>query len=140
MSDFKQLIVWQKSIQLSVLVYRITDRFPKSEVFGLVSQMRRAAVSIASNIAEGQGRNSLGEYIQFLGHARGSLQELQTQHEIASRLGYGRQPETAEFTSTCEEISRMIAGLVATLRRRQSGAAISAESDAKYGISTEPDT
>jgi four helix bundle protein len=81
--SFQDLQIWQKSIQLAVAVYRLTDGFPREERYGLRSQIRRSAVSIPSNIAEGQGRTNLGEFRQFLGIARGSNCELQTQLEIA---------------------------------------------------------
>jgi four helix bundle protein len=87
--SFKDLVVWQRSVQLSIEIYRLTASFPRSEQFGLVNQMRRASVSIASNIAEGYGRSTKGEYRQFLGHARGSNCELQTQLIIASSLEFG---------------------------------------------------
>jgi four helix bundle protein len=77
-THYKQLIVWQKSIDLVVLVYRLTHRFPKEETYTLTSQVRRAAISISSNIAEGQGRASTGEFKHFLGIARGSLLEVET--------------------------------------------------------------
>jgi four helix bundle protein len=86
--SFKDLIVWQKAVDLSSEVYRLTASFPRSERFGLSDQMRRASVSVASNIAEGYGRATKGEYVQFLGHARGSNCELQTQLAIAERLGF----------------------------------------------------
>lgn len=82
----RDLIVWQKSMDLVVAVYRATDAFPKSETYGLTSQIRRAAASIPANIAEGQGRRLSGEYLQFLANARGSLLELDTHLEIAHRL------------------------------------------------------
>jgi four helix bundle protein len=82
----KDLIIWQRSMDLVESVYRITENFPARENFGLVSQMRRAAVSIPSNIAEGYGRQSTGNYSQFLSIARGSLLELETQIEISLRL------------------------------------------------------
>jgi four helix bundle protein len=83
------LLVWQRSIQLTVAIYRITQSFPREETYGLTNQTRRSAVSIPSNIAEGQGRLNTGEFRQFLGMARGSNCELQTQLEIARALGYG---------------------------------------------------
>ena len=89
-ASFKELVVWQRAIQLSMEIYRLTATFPSSEQFGLISQMRRASVSIASNIAEGYGRSTKGEYLQFLGHARGSTCELQTQLIISSGLGFGK--------------------------------------------------
>jgi four helix bundle protein len=87
--SFRDLTVWQKSIQMAVSVYRLTEGFPREETYGLTSQMRRAAVSIPSNIAEGHGRLGTNEYRQFLGVARGSNFELQTQIEIARALGKG---------------------------------------------------
>ena len=76
--SYEDLIVWQKALDLAEEIYRATRQFPKDELYGLTSQMRRAAVSIASNIAEGHERNSRGEFLQFIGHARGSLAELET--------------------------------------------------------------
>src|ERR1700721_2745354 len=87
--SYKDLVVWQRSIQMSVAIYKLTATFPKEEVYGLSSQMRRAGVSVASNIAEGYARLSKGEYKQFLGMARGSNSEVQTQLVIARELGYG---------------------------------------------------
>ena len=86
--SYQDLIVWQKAIDLVVQVYATTRTFPKDELYGLNSQMRRAAVSVPSNIAEGHSRASTGEFKQFLGHARGSLAELETQLTIAAKLGY----------------------------------------------------
>src|ERR1700692_2108183 len=77
--SFRDLLVWQRAVQMSVAIYCLTDRFPKQEIFGLTGQLRRAGVSVASNIAEGYGRMSSGEYKQFLGMARGSVLEVQTQ-------------------------------------------------------------
>jgi four helix bundle protein len=87
--SFRELIVWQRSIQLAASIYRLTGIFPKQEMFGLTSQMRRSAVSVPSNIAEGHGMLSTGEFRQFLGIARGSNFELQTQLEIARTLRFG---------------------------------------------------
>jgi four helix bundle protein len=84
--SYRDLHVWQKAMLLAEEVYAATGTFPKEEVYGLTAQMRRAAVSVASNIAEGQGRHSRGEFLQFLGHARGSLAELSTQVTLAGRL------------------------------------------------------
>ena len=86
--SYRDLIAWQKAKRLAVETYRTTENFPKSETYGLRSQLRRSAVSIASNIAEGQGRRTKGEFAQFLGHARGSLLELMTQLDIAVELKY----------------------------------------------------
>jgi four helix bundle protein len=116
MASFKDLVVWQKAIQLSSEVYRLTASFPKIEQFGLSNQMRRASVSVASNIAEGNGRSTTGEYVLFLGHARGSNCELQTQLTIASNLGFcsGRDHESLENLSA--EISRMLNALINKLK------------------------
>ena len=92
---YRQLLVWQKSKGLAVHVYQSTDQFPKNETYGLTSQLRRAAVSVASNIAEGQGRLTSGEFLYFLGQARGSLLELDAQLEIALDLRY-LDPEQQE--------------------------------------------
>jgi four helix bundle protein len=87
--SFRDLIVWHRSIQLCVAVYEFVRVFPKEELFGLRSQLQRASVSVPSNIAEGSGRRSTGELLQFLGHARGSNCEVQTQLVIAKELGIG---------------------------------------------------
>lgn len=88
---YRELLVWQKAKHLATLVYRATEDFPRSEIFGLTSQIRRAAISIPSNIAEGQGRLTKGEFRHFLGQARGSILELETQLGIAHDLGYLQQ-------------------------------------------------
>lgn len=117
-ASFKELIVWQRAILLTAEIYRLTAAFPQSEQFGLTNQMRRASVSIASNIAEGYGRATKGDYIQFLGHARGSNCELQTQLVIAETLGFGtkKSRESAEIISA--EVSRMLIALMKRLRGR----------------------
>lgn len=116
-ASFKDLLVWQKAVQLCSEIYRLTASFPPSEQFGLTNQMRRASVSIASNIAEGYGRSTKGEYLQFLGHARGSNCELQTQLTIAGTLGFSGQKdhESAEMLSA--DVSRMLIALMNKIRR-----------------------
>ena len=86
--SFKDLVVWQRAVQLSLAIYKLTPSFPDSERFGLTNQLRRASVSVASNIAEGYGRSTKGEYLLFLGHARGSNCEVQTQLVIARRARF----------------------------------------------------
>ncbi len=88
--SFKDLVVWQRSIELTVAIYQLSSTFPDSERFGLSNQMRRASVSVASNIAEGYGRSTKGEYVLFLGHARGSCSELETQIVIAKNSDSAR--------------------------------------------------
>lgn len=106
--SFRELVVWQRSIQLAASVYRLTKVFPKEEMCGLTSQIRRSAVSVPSNIAEGQGRLSTGEFRQFLGIARGSNFELQTQLEIARTLGYGDSGLIVEAEGLSHEVGKMI--------------------------------
>jgi four helix bundle protein len=106
--SFRDLLVWQRSMDLATTVYRLTGQFPHQEMYGLVSQMRRFAVSIPSNIAEGHGRLSIGEYRQFLGIARASNFELQTQLDIARRLGFGDESEIEQAEGLSNEIGKMI--------------------------------
>lgn len=117
--SFRDLQVWQRSIQMSVSIYRLTKDFPREEIYGITSQMRRSTVSVASNIAEGNGRLSAGEYRQFLGIARGSNFELQTQLEIARALGYSdsRMLEDAEGLSF--EVGKMISGMLNAMKDRE---------------------
>ena len=113
---YKELIVWERSIQLVVSVYAITENFPKSELYGLTSQMRRAAVSIPSNIAEGKRRGSVKEFRHFLFNAFGSGGELETQIEIAKRLPFGKNLDYATVDKLVDEVMRMLNRLVTNLR------------------------
>lgn len=110
--SFRDLIVWKKSLQLAVNVYRVTGGFPREELYGLTSQIRRCAVSVPSNIAEGQGRLTSGEFKQFLGIARGSNFELQTQLEIARALGIGDAKLIDEAEGLSHEVGKMIYALL----------------------------
>jgi four helix bundle protein len=114
---FRDLQVWQRSMALARMVYAATEGFPRREAFGLTSQIRRAAVSIPSNIAEGRGWASEKSFALFLTQARGSLYELETQAELASDLGFATKGEAAAIIAEAAEISRMIHGLLAKLRR-----------------------
>jgi four helix bundle protein len=114
--SYKDLIVWQKAKLLAGEIYRATEAFPRSETYGLTSQMRRAAVSVASNIAEGQGRLTKGEFQQFLGHSRGSLLELETQLAIALDLHYLEPNELAHLETKTSEVRRLLNGLIDSLR------------------------
>lgn len=105
---YKDLIVWQKSMDLVVGVYNLTDKFPKTEVYGLISQMRRSAVSIPSNIAEGRRRGGGKEYRQFLLISYGSGAELETQIEIAKRLCFGKEIDYNNIDSLLSEVMRML--------------------------------
>ena len=115
-ASFKDLVAWQRAVELTAEIYRLTAAFPPSEQFGLSNQLRRASVSIASNIAEGYGRSTKGEYLQSLGYARGSLCEVQTQLIIATTLGFcaNKEAETAERLSA--DVSRMLIALMKKLR------------------------
>jgi four helix bundle protein len=113
--SYKDLLVWQRSIQMTVAIYRLTQSFPTEERYGLVSQLRRAAVSVASNIAEGYGRLSTGEYKQFLGMARGSNSEVQTQLVIASELGYGDAQLLKQVDGLSQEVAKMLVSLLQKL-------------------------
>ena len=112
--SYRDLIVWQKSMALVKQVYWCTQSFPKTEVYELTSQLRRAAVSVPSNIAEGQGRRSTGEFKQFLGNARGSLLELETQILIAQDLGYFPEGKVHKLLDCSAEIGRVLNGLLAS--------------------------
>jgi len=114
--SFEDLKVWQRSIDLSVHIYGLTKSFPKEEVFGLTSQLRRASVSISSNIAEGQARRTSGEFIQFLCIARGSNAEVRSQLTLVSRLNLGDPVLIDRCRDLTNEISRMLNGLLSTLR------------------------
>jgi len=116
-SSFKDLIVWQCAVKLSLTIYKLTALFPSSEQFGLTNQLRRASVSIASNIAEGYGKSSKGEYILFLGHARGSNCELQTQLILAEQLGFGNAALLHQAQELSEEVSKMLAAILHKLQK-----------------------
>lgn len=114
--QFRDLQVWQRAMTLARDVYRVTKAFPKEEMFGLTSQMRRAAVSIPSNITEGQGRLTDKSFVLFLGHARGSLYELETQAELAESLGFLKQEELGKLLSACSELGKMLHGLLNSMK------------------------
>ncbi len=113
--SFRDLVVWKRAMELTVAVYRLTKDFPREEQYGLTSQIRRSAVSVPSNIAEGQGRFTVGEFKQFLGIARGSNFELQTQLEIARVLNFGNAALIAEAEKLSHEIGKMIYGLAESI-------------------------
>lgn len=110
--DFKDLLVWQKGMDLAEVVYRITENLPPCEQWCLASQMRRAAVSVPSNIAEGYGRQSTGNYKQFLSISRGSILELETQLYLCIRLGYFKQNDAEEVLGKIIELNKMLSSLI----------------------------
>jgi four helix bundle protein len=115
----QDLIVWQKARAFATEIYRATEDFPKTEIYGLTSQLRRAAVSIASNIAEGQGRMTVGEFRHFLEQARGSLLELETQLAIAVDLHFLTSAEFESLEGRSSEVRRLLNGLIESLRLRK---------------------
>lgn len=113
--SYRDLLVWQRAIQLSVSLYKLTSKFPQAELYGLSSQLRRAGISVASNIAEGYGRGSKGEYRNFLGMARGSALEVQTQLVLARELGFGDPEQIAAAEQLAEEAGKMLWAMIERL-------------------------
>ncbi|MNI45654.1 hypothetical protein D3C73_1000920 [compost metagenome] len=116
---YRDLLVWQKAIAWVEAVYAATKEWPADEKFGLISQVRRAAVSVPSNIAEGCARRSTADFIRFLLIARGSLAEVETQLIIAQRLAYLSEAALSSLLDPADEISRMLAGLITKLEERR---------------------
>jgi four helix bundle protein len=113
--SYRDLIVWQRAIQLSVALYRFTHEFPREEAYGLIAQLRRAGVSVASNIAEEYGRMSTGEYKHYLGVARGANFEIQTQLVIARELGLGNAEKWETVDGLSNEVGKMLGAMIAKL-------------------------
>lgn len=118
---YQELIVWQKARTFAGDVYRATENFPRTEIYGLTSQLRRAAVSVASNIAEGQGRLTKGEFCNFLGQARGSLLELETQLAISVDLHFLAGVDFKKLKDKSSEVLRLLNALIESLRLRKTG-------------------
>ena len=118
LSNYKELSVWQKSFAITLKIYTITDNFPKHELYGLTSQIRRASVSIPSNIAEGYSRNHIKEYLQHLSIAYGSLSELETQLLLAKALKYINEEHAETLFNEIAEIGRMLYGLKNSLKTK----------------------
>jgi four helix bundle protein len=115
---YRELLVWQKAKALAVHVYQLTEQFPRNETYGLTSQIRRAAVSVLSNIAEGQGRLTSGEFSHFLGQARGSLLELDSQLAIALDLNYLKQDRYETLEHDAYQVLGLLTRLIESLRNR----------------------
>lgn len=115
---YRDLLVWQKAIDLAEVCYEATRSFPKEEMYGLTSQMRRCSVSIAANIAEGYGRDSDGSFIQFLRIGQGSLKELETHAILSRRLGLLEPDVVTTLLSRTDELGRMFRGLIASIQKR----------------------
>ncbi|MEO8042190.1 MAG: four helix bundle protein [Acidobacteriota bacterium] len=118
MRPHHNLDVWKKAVAFTVDIYSVTERFPRDERFGLTSQIRRASVSIAANIAEGAGRKSSKEFVNFLSIAQGSASEVETELLIAHRLDYLREKEMHEISAKLDEIGRMLTGLSSYLKSK----------------------
>jgi four helix bundle protein len=116
MQSYKDLLVWQKAMALSVLCYELTSTFPKGEMYGMVAQIRRASISIPSNIAEGHGREQTRSFIQFLRIAQGSLKELETHLLLAERVHLAHGDALAPAYSSVDEIGRMLRALIRSLQ------------------------
>ena len=116
--NYRELRVWQQSVDFCVKVYQVTSFFPKEKLYGLTSQIRRASVSVPSNIAEGQARNSTGEFSQFLGISKGSLAEIDTQLDIAKRLGFLSNESFQLFENEIEVIGKMLNALQNALPKK----------------------
>ena len=116
--SFRDLLIWQKSMNLVTDIYQVTRNFPQAEMFGLTSQLRRASISIPSNIAEGYGRNTSKDYLRYLQIALGSLYEIQTQLEIAFNLHFLEIFDFNKMISLCLEIERMLTSLIAKIKAK----------------------
>ncbi|MBX3353980.1 MAG: four helix bundle protein [Phycisphaeraceae bacterium] len=116
-TSYRDLLAWQKAFAVGLDVYRVTDMFPDRERFSLTQQMRRSAVSVPSNIAEGYGRGSRVEYLRYLKISRGSLCELETQMLFAIELKYASESTTNELLRSIEETKRILAGLIRSIER-----------------------
>ena len=118
-NSYRDLEVWQKATDLVIECYRLTNRFPKSELYGLTAQIQKAAISVPANIAEGHGRDHLGDYLHHLSIANGSLMELETHLLIANKLCYLKETDLEPVLSRTAEVGRMLAGLARALRRKR---------------------
>ena len=117
--SYRDLLVWQQAMDLAVLCYSLTRSFPREEMFGLTSQVRRSSASVAANIAEGHGRESSGSFVQFLRIAQGSLKETETHLLLSERLALLTAEQAAAAMKTCDEIGRMLRSLIRTLQEKQ---------------------
>jgi len=117
--SYRDLVVWQDAMTLAELCYRLVAKYPRDELYGITSQIRRAAVSIPSNIAEGYGRESSGSYVQFLKTSRGSLRELETQLTLSERIGLAQADEVIRVLEQCDSVGRKLHGLIASVQRSE---------------------
>jgi four helix bundle protein len=116
--DYRDLVLWQRAMELATEVHRVTLKLPRHEMFGMSAQLRRAAVSVPSNVAEGSGRRTTREFIAFLHIARGSLSELKTQLDLARRIDYLADADLSNADSLSDEVGRLLNAVIRGLRRR----------------------
>lgn len=116
--NYRDLVVWQRAMDLVEMIYRLSRSFPKDEIYGLAAQLRKAAVSVPANIAEGRGRHTTREFLHFLSIAAGSLTELETHVLIAERLDYVEHQVASEAINLAAEVGRLANGLIRSLRKR----------------------
>ena len=118
--SYRDLVLWQRSMSLTEVCYRVTAEFPKDEIYGMTAQIRRAATSVPANIAEGHGRESTGSFVQFLRVAQGSLKELETHLLLVERVGIARTGVVEPVLAECDEIGRMLRALIRSLQGKGS--------------------
>jgi four helix bundle protein len=135
--SFKDLMAWQKAMGVADAIYRLTQTFPKHELYGLSIQMRRAAVSVPSNIAEGKGRSTDRDFVHFLHQSRGSLHELETQLLIASRLGYVDAGSLERTSSELHELGRILNGLITAIEQKAAARAAYARGKREGSLTTD---
>ena len=118
-NSYRDLLVWQRAMDLAVMCYSLTRAFPREEAFGLTSQIRRSSASVAANIAEGHGRENSGSFVQFLRVAQGSLKETETHLLLSQRVGLLPASQAAEAMKTCDEIGKMLRSLIRAVQDKQ---------------------
>lgn len=118
---YRDILVWQRAMDLVEAAYKMSDRFPEEERFGLTSQLRRAAVSVPANIAEGYGRTHRGDYLHHLSIARGSLAELETHVAIAVRLGFAKREDALLVWEIAQDVGKMLRSMVQTMQQADAG-------------------
>lgn len=117
--SYRDLWVWREGVELAVMCYEVTKAFPREEVYGITSQVRRAAAAVPANIAEGQGRESPGEFVRFLQIAQGSLKELETHLILASKVALVTEGETAPVLEQSEKVGKMLRALIRSIQKRR---------------------
>ena len=117
--SYRDLLVWQQAMDLAVLCYKLSKKFPKEDLFGLTSQMRRSSASVAANIAEGHGRESSQTFIQYLRISQGSLKETETHIILAGRLELGNKLELKDALASCDEIGKMLRSLIRAIQDKK---------------------